>query len=215
MSKHIVFDLDGTIAYTLPDIQGAVNAMRHKYDLEAMSLEQVRAKVGLGGKNLIAQMLLDAPHVNLDEAFTFYRGYYQEHYCVQTTPYPDIVNLLTDLKNAGYILGVNSNKGDPLVKSICHKLFPGLFDLAIGFVDQAHAKPAVETFEPFIQKYHLDPSQLIFIGDSRVDYQTMVNAQITTGYLVSWGYEDRTILTQFDREICDTVAQLRFRLLGN
>ena len=104
--------------------------------------------------------------------------YYKDH-CMDTTrPYDGINDLLTKLRAQGYMTAVVSNKVDFAVQDLVKDFFVGQFDVAIGEREGVRKKPAPDSVYEVLKEFDLKKDEVIYIGDSDVDYATAKNAGV-------------------------------------
>lgn len=210
-----IFDLDGTILNTLEDLACAVNAALAAHGYPQHSVEDVRRFVGNGVANLIRR----AVPSGTDEAecvriLADFKAYYRDHINDHTRPYDGIPALLKSLRDAGVKIGVNSNKFDAALQSLCHIHFEGLYDCAVGESENTPRKPDPTAARRIMAAMGVDPGRTIYIGDSDVDLKTARNAGIA-GAWVSWGFRSRTEMQDCNISLAfDAPEALRDYLLG-
>lgn len=134
MEKAILFDLDGTLLYTLEDIANATNATLRAFGLPERTLEEIRRMVGNGARTQM-QRAIGREEPRFAEIYRFYQAYYPLHCRETTRPYPGILELGSRLKALGYRLGIVSNKPDGATKALWRAFFPA-FDYAQGATDR-------------------------------------------------------------------------------
>jgi len=194
MIKAILFDMDGTILDTLKDIQIAVNYACDIKGFDQQSLEKIRQSVGNGAYKLIERIV--PPGLSKEEildVFNIYQSFYNKHHTVNTGPYAGILELLKQLKEFGYLLGVVSNKFEHLVEALNQQLFKGYFDISIGETDGVPIKPAPDMIYRALKVLKVNQHETIFVGDSDTDIITAKNAQLTS-IGVTWGFRDQDVL---------------------
>ncbi len=188
MVKAVLFDLDGTLANTLPDLKITINLTREHYGLSSKTEADVLLHVNNHMERYIRLMI---PELGTDEkwaeALQVYYGFYDEHYLSETVPYPGIPEVLAKLKADGIKLAVMSNKNHTHVSRIIEALFPNVFDAVWGVTPDVPAKPNPARAFLIAEGFGVTMDEIAFIGDSDVDMQTAVNAK-TTPIGVSWGY---------------------------
>ena len=120
-----LFDLDGTLADTLPDIAASTNHVRALHGLPALALPAVRACVGDGARALLQRALApalptgaDAADVALDAAFAAYVAHHQVQCTGHATLYPGVRPFLADLRDRGHPLGVVTNKPERFARPL-------------------------------------------------------------------------------------------------
>jgi len=212
--KAAIFDLDGTLLNTLDDIADSVNAMLRMYSFPQRTLDEVRAFVGNGARNLIVKSLPGGVSPSLvDECLSAYAALYSENMSNKTRPYDGILDLLRKLRQNGMKIAVCSNKGDENVKELCFENFGGLVDAASGETPGINKKPAPDSVFKAIEALGADPREVVYIGDSEVDVVTAKNAGLSF-IGVSWGYRDKADLQAEGAEtIADTPDELLALLL--
>lgn len=192
----ILFDLDGTLLDTLADLQQAVNYALSCYGYPGKELEEVRWSVGNGVAKLIERVLPEGrENPCFEECLDRFREYYSIHMQDLTQPYPDILELLTELRDHGYRLGIVSNKFDTAVKELGRNYFGDIIEVAIGESPEVRKKPAPDCVFEAIRILGSHKESVIYIGDSDVDVETAHNAGLLC-IGVTWGFRNRNILKE-------------------
>jgi len=134
---------------------------------------------------------------------------------VYSHPYEGIERLLQHLQESGYALGVYSNKEDGLTKRIAASLFPGIrFSWVRGMLEGFPGKPDRSGIDYFCRKTGLVVQNVLYIGDSEVDWQTARNADCPH-ILVSWGFRPKEeLLALQDAVVVDTIHELEDAIYG-
>jgi len=209
----VIFDLDGTLLYTIEDLHAAVNFALEKYGYPTRSVEEVTAFIGNGVKVLMRR---SAPNEVSDEIcaemLDCFRAYYLEHMFDHTRPYPQIKELVTALKGAGYKMAIVSNKLDPATKKMNELFFYPDIPVAIG-APSNHKKPDPYSVFTALEELGSVKEHTIYVGDTDVDKETADNA----GLLFvgcAWGYRDYDFLKKLGAKIVlKEPAELLTRLL--
>ncbi len=196
MRPLIIFDLDGTLLYTLDDLANSVNYVLQKHQLPTYPINNYRQFVGNGVTNLIKKAVPQTIHST--EKFTHILNdfllYYSQHQYDTTHPFDGIVDTLQQLKNQNMLLAVASNKMHEATVSIVEHFFPTIsFDIILGQIPQRAIKPNPQIIIDILQNFQLSPQDGIFVGDSNVDILTAHNAQMQA-IGVLWGYRNKTEL---------------------
>lgn len=207
--RILLFDLDGTLVDTLPDITGALNhVMRLTYNRE-IEQKECRTLVGRGLRNALKGALWLSRAAYPEEEFEILYAelvsYYGEHAYDESRPYEGVIEFLYRMKAKGYTLGLLSNKADAIVQEIISALFPpGLFDLVSGLKEGVAMKPAKEAVEAM----GFPLKEVFYIGDSEVDYETIKNSGIK-GAIVTWGFRTKKELEEAGvSPLFDNIEQL-------
>ncbi len=192
--KMLIFDMDGTILYTLEDLKNTTNYALTQHGFPERTLEEVRRFVGNGIHKLIERAVpTGTSDTDIEAVFATFEIYYQDH-CMDTTrPYDGINELLTKLRAQGYMTAVVSNKVNFAVQDLVQDFFAGQFDIAIGEREGVRKKPAPDSVYEVLKEFDLSKDEVIYIGDSDVDYATAQNAGVDC-ILVEWGFRDRAFL---------------------
>lgn len=206
--KAIIFDLDGTLMHTLPDIHLSVNEMLARLGYPTHDYEHTVGGINCGARHLIAHALPeDASEAQIDEALAVYSSIYAEHYADTSEPFSGIDETVLDLLADGFRLAVLSNKPDEFTKKLTREAFGNSFDLVIG-QGKYKTKPSPEAPLAIAEEWGLTPDQIVFVGDSDVDMQTAKAAGMRS-VGVSWGYRESELLRRAGAEhIADTPAAL-------
>jgi len=214
--KGVLFDLDGTILYTLADICASLNAPLTKRGLEEISVEETRAIVGGGLLNALKKAFalrnynysddeLDISHFELME-------YYKNNATKYCVPYNGVLSLL---ENLDIPFGVLSNKADILVKEIVSEIFPSIsFSYVKGMVSKETKKPSPTNIIAFATQHNIELDELLYVGDSEVDFKSAENAKCQI-VLVSWGYRDKEDLLKLSSNVVDTIEELNGEIYAN
>jgi phosphoglycolate phosphatase len=208
MYQTVIFDLDGTLLYTLEDLSAAVNHALAAHGYPQREQAEVRRFLGRGIRNLMERSVPEGVEGEAFEAaFATFREYYQLHSQDHTRPYEGIPELLDTLGRKKVRCAIVSNKVDSAVQPLCRRYFDGQVALAVGERPGVRRKPAPDAVEAALSELGADKSGAVYVGDSEVDYQTAVNAGLPC-ILVSWGYRDRPELEALGAPVADTPAEL-------
>lgn len=190
----IIFDLDGTILYTLEDLTDSVNMVLDSEGYPLRKMEEVRNSIGEGYRRLIEKSLPPASSASeIDRCTKFFRKIYYENMANKTKPYEGILPLMQKLKKLDIKIGVVSNKMDEATKEACSHYFKGYIDVAIGDNPLRKRKPAPDNVYEVLGQLGSLKDTTIFVGDSNVDIQTAKNAGLVC-VGVSWGYRTKDVL---------------------
>lgn len=192
--KALVFDMDGTLLYTLEDLADSVNFALDKCGLNKRSLEEVEKFVGNGVYKLI-ERAVGENFEKINECFEIFKRHYSKNSTNKTRPYNGAIETLKKLKDRGLKLAVLSNKPDFEVKKLSKLFFEDIFDISMGETENFPKKPDSKSLLYIVKAFNVSTRETIFIGDSEVDIQTANNAGIDC-YSVSWGYKTKEFLVQ-------------------
>lgn len=200
MIRLAVFDLDGTLLDTVPDLTAAMNYAMEKTGHAQITTEQTRTYIGNGIKMYAKRAIsgsyeTDTPDDLADTAVKYFKEYYSTHLINGTTPYPKMNELLIRLKSDGVHLAVLSNKYDAAVKHIIEHFFPGVFDFVHGESEICKRKPDISGFMLICGETGCKPEEAVMIGDAPTDINVAKNAGATP-VSVCWGYRSRALLEE-------------------
>ncbi len=190
--KLLIFDMDGTILNTLNDLMNATNYALKLHNFPTRDYEQIRKAVGNGVAMLIKRSV---PVGTSDEVYkevlSDFEKYYSLHSSDLTAPYEGIKEALTYLKNKGYILACATNKLEEVAIELVNRFYPSLFVTVCGDDGVRKKKPSAEPIEEIQRRVNVfDKKEILYIGDSEVDYQTARNSGVDC-LLVEYGYRNK------------------------
>lgn len=199
LSPIVVFDLDGTLAETAPDIMRVLNVILVREGLPALPLERARELVGAGARALISRGFnvsgrpLDEE--TLERLFEDFLLIYAADVASHSHLFDGVLGALDQLSAEGYLLAVCTNK--PILHT---RLILDHFGIAQRFASVAGRdsfpfhKPDPRHLTLTIEAAGGDPARAVMIGDSRTDIATAKAAGIPT-ICVPFGYTDVPIET--------------------
>lgn len=190
----IIWDMDGTLLYTLEDLQGAVNHVLKQYNFPERSLEQICAAVGNG---VVELMRLSVPNgkenPRFGEMMEAFSAYYEKHCTEKTKPYDGIIPVMKELRAQGVKMAVVSNKPVYGVAALSDLYFEGLLDVAMGVSEALRRKPAPDMVWKAIEQLGAKRERCVYIGDSDVDFATAKNSGLDC-ISVLWGFREESFL---------------------
>ncbi len=194
LKKAVVFDLDGTILNTTKDIGLAIG---RTLDAE-FSDDQINRFVGRGLRNAIinASRELGRSCDNADSLLQRLLGFYREVPVKYTRPYPGVTGLLHDLNQRDIPVCVYSNKEQDIAESVLGICFPDvIFSQVTGMNGGFEMKPSSQAIEAFSRLVEVDLPDILYVGDSEVDFRTAVNAGLEYRIL-TWGMRKKEDLLE-------------------
>lgn len=215
MYQTVVFDLDGTLLYTLDDLYAAVNHALGQCGYPPREKAEVRRFLGRGIRNLMERSVpAGTDAAEFETAFTCFKEYYAVHKQDFTRPYEGVESLLEALNHRGVRCGIVSNKVDSAVAALKARYFPTTVELAVGERPGVRKKPAPDAVLEVLRALEADPAQSVYVGDSEVDRETAANAGLPC-ILVDWGYRDRSELLGLGAQaVVSSPRELQALLLG-
>lgn len=183
-----VFDMDGTLLDTLPDLVDVTNATLGHFGYPAHTTEEILSMVGNGLRSLISQALpQEIDTAKADEAISHWKALYDTQGVVKTAPYEGVVEMLAALKARGKKLAVLSNKYDHGTKLMAQRYFADWMDYAVG-EGPVPRKPDPTGLLYVAEKLDVDIARIAYVGDSDVDIRAARNAG-AFAISVTWGYQ--------------------------
>jgi phosphoglycolate phosphatase len=186
-TRAVLFDLDGTLADTAPDLAGALNRLRAQEGLPPMPIERVRPFASAGARGLVHAGFGvkpgDAEYDALREAFL---EIYREHTCVETRLFPGIAELLAELAQRDVHWGIVTNKAVRFTERIVAALRLSPACLVCGDTTP-HLKPHPAPMLNAAEQLTLPPTACVYLGDDLRDIQAAHGAGMR-GIAVEWGY---------------------------
>ena len=184
--KVLLFDLDGTLCDTDEMIVQTMYAIYRDYKpVKVRTREELYYFSGPPIRDTLAR---EFPNYDGDEMYEVFKRVSEGFYASCVTAYKDELEVLTKLKEKGYLLGVVTNKGYPLTiysLEICG--IKHLFDVVISADDVKIPKPDPTGIYNALSKLDItDKKDCLYIGDNDIDYITASNAGVDT-LLVTWG----------------------------
>lgn len=195
MNKGVIFDLDGTLLHTVPDITDNVNKMLVKYGYPTVSEKDVARFVGNGAGKLVERCIgKPLTEEELKERLAYYNKIYTECGSPKTALFDGIGEVLKGLKERGYKIAILTNKPQPTTDRVyCNYLSEYNFDMVVGSSDKVKCKPDKTATMEILSKLDVAPENAYFVGDGETDTITSLNAG-TKGIAVLWGYRDKADL---------------------
>ena len=196
MIHTVIFDLDGTLLDTLADLAEGTNYALRVNGFPERTIDEIRRFVGNGARKLIERAVPDGQiEAALEKVRQDFDIYYKVHCKDHTGPYPGIMEMLQELVQQGYSLGVVSNKPDFAVQELIPEYFPGIFASVSGERQGVAKKPAPDLIWEAMKNLQADSSNAVYVGDSEVDLEAAANAGIPC-ISVAWGFKGRRFLEE-------------------
>lgn len=186
--KSVVFDLDGTLIHSAPDLQAAANKMLADYGLAPLDIATIESFIGNGVPKLVERCLRVYERPVSDEAIDRMRAYYDADPYTLTEPYPGVVACLKTLKSNGLKLAVCTNKPVAPARTILDGLdLSKYFDVVVGGDTYPAHKPDPAPLLGCMEKLGAEKAGTLYVGDSETDALTAQNADMNFA-LFSGGY---------------------------
>jgi phosphoglycolate phosphatase len=191
-SPALIFDLDGTLVDTAPDLLGALNAVLAQIGRRPVTRADLRHLVGHGAHTMVREALA-VTGGPLDEATSARLvndciAYYADHIADESRPFPGVVETLERFRAEGARLGVLTNKPEELTDPLLGALdLRRYFDVVHGAGRFSYSKPDARVFHHVVDELGGPGAGAVMIGDSTTDYLTARAAKAPV-ILVTYGY---------------------------
>ncbi|PPR60497.1 MAG: Phosphoglycolate phosphatase [Alphaproteobacteria bacterium MarineAlpha4_Bin2] len=186
----LLFDLDGTLVHTAPDLVATLNTILLRNDREPLPLESVVKLVGDGAQALLDRGFREtgAPAENLDALLGDFIEIYSNAATVHSHPFPNVIEVLEGFLETGHRMAVCTNKPQRPSETILRNLgLIDFFDLIVGGDRLAVRKPDSKHLTGTLELMNAVGQSAIMIGDSRNDVASARDAQMPV-IVVSYGY---------------------------
>jgi phosphoglycolate phosphatase len=195
--EALIFDLDGTLVDTAPDLMVATNHVLKTLKRRPISMEEVRSFVGHGARALIARGCeATGEPVDPRAIETLYQEfviYYAANIAAHSAPYPGLLPFLDRCKASGLAMGVCTNKLESLSVRLLDALdMSKYFGAVVGPDTTGTAKPDPKPYFETVNRLGKAASASLMFGDSETDINTAHNAKVPV-IAVSFGYTARHV----------------------
>jgi phosphoglycolate phosphatase len=192
--ETVVFDLDGTLVDTAPDLTAALNAVLTRAGRNPVGLDEVRHMVGRGAKVLIERAMAasgpPASEAEVDDFMAHFLEHYDANIAATSRPFTGVETLARKLKAGGHKLGICTNKPIGLSLKLLDLLnLRPLFPVVLGADSRPYKKPDPRHLFDTIAELGGRNDSAVLIGDSETDVKTARAANIPV-VVVSFGYTE-------------------------
>jgi phosphoglycolate phosphatase len=193
----IVFDLDGTLVETAPDLLDSLNHCLRTLSLNEVDPGEIRRYVGFGGRVMIERACVaHGRRLNQEELDTVYEVFlqhYESNMPGRSEAFPGVIDSIKAFHEAGYLTAVCTNKLEGLSRRLLDRMgIAHLFTAICGADTFEQRKPDPRHLLATIEMAGGDPERCVMVGDSRTDIDTAKNAGIPV-VAVDFGYTDQPV----------------------
>jgi phosphoglycolate phosphatase len=193
----IMFDLDGTLVETAPEIMDAVNDTLRHFGLPEVMQQQVNDWIGHGTRELMVQALAQVTRSSINtvrssqllgQIMPVYDCFYKLRCGSRSRLFPHVLEALTTLRAQGIKLAVVTNKEGRYTQVVLdvHQLTP-LFDAVVSGDTLSSKKPNPMGVAQCLAQFGVTQARALFVGDSSIDAETARNAGVSL-WLLPYGY---------------------------
>jgi phosphoglycolate phosphatase len=197
--KAIIFDLDGTLINSIPDIADSMNEVLSKYGYQQYTHNQYKYFVGNGIRRLVERCVppeYSTPE-NIETIFRTMIEVYGDNCVNKTTVYDGILELLDGLSAKRIKMAILSNKTDSITQKIYNRLFSGNhFEVVLGATNSFPKKPNPKSALFIAERLSVYPDDIFYLGDTSIDMETACAA----GFFPAgayWGFRPAEELSSF------------------
>lgn len=197
----IIFDLDGTLIDSLPDLADATNHMLTTLGRPRIDQDAVRRLVGQGARRLVERALPGASEDVIAQGLDLFLDYNHHHIADRTVLYPGVMETLDALKQRGIRMAIISNKNVALCREVISVLgAEHYFEEILGADSLPFRKPSPEPVLKLLADFELAPERATLVGDSINDIAAGKGAGVVT-VGCTWGYGDSEELAEADYRV--------------
>lgn len=206
--KVVMIDLDGTLLDTADDLALAANQMLRELGKPELSSETIQSYIGKGIERLIKRTLTgdmegEPDAALLARAVPIYKNQYAQHLCVNTRPYPGVIDGINSLRKAGFRLACITNKTEiftlPLLRATN---LMDCFEIVLSGDSLPKRKPDPMPLLHICKFFDAQPHEALLIGDSLND-TTAARAAGCHIFCVPYGYNEGRHVRELD---CDAIV---------
>lgn len=188
-AKAVLFDLDGTLLDTAPDLARAVNRQRRDRGLEPVALERLRPAVSQGARGMLRVAFDLLPgHADYEAMREEFLAHYLAELCVETRLFPGMEPVLRTLEARGIAWGIVTNKLHRFTVPLIERMALHARAACVVSGDTAaRAKPHPDPLLEASRRIGVHPADCLYIGDDERDVQAALAAGMLP-VVALWGY---------------------------
>jgi phosphoglycolate phosphatase len=212
MHDTLIFDLDGTLVHSAPDMAHSLNHTLARYGAGPLTMETVSGLVGNGIAKLVERGFQASgsglEKSEMEEAIRTFEAHYGENAVVDTALYPGAKSVLEALLADGMTLAICTNKTEPIAEDILAKLhIAHCFEAVLGGHAKWPRKPDPAPLLQAVNKSGGAPGRALMIGDSKIDLDAARAAGIPV-ILTSFGYSQVPVDQLGPDAVIDSLKEL-------
>lgn len=193
----LIFDLDGTLVDTAPDLLAATNHVLKKHGRSEVTRAQLLETISYGAREMIKQgfSLTGEPHGDdlADALFREFIDFYVNNLSVNSKPFPGCLSFLETAKAKGFKLAVCTNKLEAMARQLLSELkMDHLFEGIVGQDTAGVPKPDPAPFHAAVRSCRTSTATAVMVGDSKTDVRTAKAASVPA-LVCSFGYTDTPV----------------------
>lgn len=213
-AELVLFDLDGTLVHSAPELARAINLMLRELGLHERPTDQVAGWIGNGMLKLVKRGLTgerdgEPDAVLFERGLASFKSHYVANLAVQTRPFPGVVRTLEALRGRGFKIGCVTNKLEMFTRPLLEQL--GLiryFDVIVAGDTVSSRKPDPLPLHYACNRCRVDPARAVMIGDSATDINAARAAGMTV-IAVTYGYNQGRDVRELNPDVVvDSAAEV-------
>ncbi|WP_367371904.1 HAD family hydrolase [Pseudomonas lini] len=195
--EAVLFDLDGTLVDTLPDITWCLNQVMLEHGCPAQTAQTVRGYIGGGVTAMIEQVATQFGIADTVALHQRYVALYQNNLVQFSRPFSGVLALLEGCRQLKVPLAIVTNKTEEMALQVADALLPqNTFGTILGHRAGRALKPQPEVAWEAARRLSVDPQRCLFVGDTEIDLKTaraagMYSAAVTWGYGLTPALQDQ------------------------
>lgn len=213
----IIFDLDGTLTSTNELIYATFNHVSEKYIRKVFTPSEITAMFGPPEEIAIERLI---GNEQLDDAMDDFYTFYEKHHPRMANAYEGIREMLEFLKSRGILLAIFTGKGKRTALITLEKIgIKNFFDLVVTGSDVQNHKPSAEGIRKVMQRFGLQPEQVLMVGDAVSDVKAAHEAGVQIAAVLWDSYGKENVLKMevdyLFHSVTELVAWLRSAIPSN
>lgn len=197
----VIFDLDGTLVDSIPDLTDAVNEFMRASGRAPLAMDDVRRLVGKGARNLVERALGNGTEEEVEQSLKIFLGYNDAHIADKTVMYPGVPETLQELHRRGCRMVLVTNKTEYLSRKLLGVIGIGhYFEQVLGADSLPFRKPSPEPVLKVLRDAGIPADRAIMVGDSINDIAAGKTAGVVT-VACTFGYGTEMEFSQADYRI--------------
>ncbi|PWW39245.1 phosphoglycolate phosphatase [Idiomarina loihiensis] len=216
--KAVLFDLDGTLLDTAPDLGAALNAVCEQYQRPAITAEVFTPVASHGSRGMLQLAFANEYSDREAELRHAFLSAYKENIATHTQPYPGVLELLAVLQRESIQVAIVTNKPERLTQQLLPH-FPEFeaISVVVSGDTLSVSKPSPEPLFYAAEQLGIEPADCLYVGDAERDIEAGRNAGMVT-VLAEYGYisnEDQPQRWQADYHIASPLELLELLAINN
>ncbi len=200
--RACIWDLDGTLLYTLPTIHHYCNHTLAHFGFRGISVDACRDLCRLSIAHFYHRLLSlgGCPAEEIERLQPAVRDYdcasYLSDVSYLTEPYDGVVETLQALHDKGVKNAVLTNKPNTVACALTERFFSGLMDACIGQTPDSISKPDPRSMDGVLKALNVRQDEVLYVGDTDVDMETAQNTGVSAA-AAAWGYQPAEMLAPY------------------